>query len=72
MMIQSVFFGIGVVLVLATPLKEQAMMLMPFVVVVTMVLAVPAAWWLAPHLRARFWHHPEHHTAADKVINVLS
>jgi hypothetical protein len=72
MIIQSVFFGIGAVLVLATPLKEQAMLLMPLVVVVTMVVAAPASWWLAPHLRARYWHHPERHTTADKVISALS
>ena len=72
MMIQAVFFGIGAVLVLATPLKEQAMTLMPLVVVVTMIVSVPASWWLAPHLRARFWRYPERLTVADKVISALS
>ena len=32
MMLQAVLFGIGAVLVLATPLKEVAMQLMPWVV----------------------------------------
>jgi hypothetical protein len=54
-MIQGVLFGIGTVLVLATPLKEQAMTLMPVVVITTAILALPFSWWIAPRLRARYW-----------------
>jgi hypothetical protein len=52
MMAQGVVFGIGVVLVLATPLANIAMTLMPFVVAVSLVAAAPIAWWLAPLARA--------------------
>ncbi len=52
MMVQAVVFGIGVVLVLATPLADIAMRLMPFVVAVTMVMSAPISWWLAPLARA--------------------
>ena len=52
MMVQGVVFGIGVVLVLATPLANIAMMLMPFVVATTLVMSAPIAWWLAPLARA--------------------
>jgi len=52
MMVQGVVFGIGVVLVLATPLANIAMTLMPFVVAGSLVASAPVAWWLAPLARA--------------------
>ena len=52
MMVQAVVFGIGVVLVLATPLASLAMTLMPFVVVASLAVSAPIAWWLAPLARA--------------------
>jgi glucose-6-phosphate-specific signal transduction histidine kinase len=52
MMVQAVVFGIGVILVLATPLANIAMILMPFVVALTLVLSAPISWWLAPFARA--------------------
>ncbi len=52
MMVQGVVFGIGVVLVLATPLANIAMTLMPFVVVGSLVASAPIAWGLAPLARA--------------------
>ncbi len=55
MMIQAVMFGIGAILVLATPLAERAMTLMPVVTIVTAIASAPLAWALAPRLRARFW-----------------
>jgi hypothetical protein len=73
MMVQAVLFGIGTVLVLATPLKDSAMTLMPWVVVVSSLIAAPGSWWLAPRLRARYWRsHPERHNTADQVLNSLS
>ncbi|MEZ5817798.1 MAG: hypothetical protein R3D44_12015 [Hyphomicrobiaceae bacterium] len=51
LLVQGVLFGIGTVLVLATPLDELAMRLMPWVVGVSFVVAIPLAWWLAPRLR---------------------
>jgi hypothetical protein len=55
LMIQGVLFGIGAVLVLATPLQQQAMTLLPVVVIASAILALPLAWWIAPRLRARYW-----------------
>ena len=55
LMVQGVMFGIGAVLVLATPLQQQAMTLLPVVVITSAVLAIPFAWWIAPRLRARHW-----------------
>jgi hypothetical protein len=55
MMVQAVMFGVGVVLVLATPLNDLAMLLIPWVVAATSVLSIPVSWWIAPRLRARYW-----------------
>lgn len=55
MMVQAVLFGIGTVLVLATPLHELAMQLLPVVIIGSSILAVPLAWLIAPRLQARYW-----------------
>ncbi|MCC2103399.1 MAG: hypothetical protein KDJ20_04830 [Hyphomicrobiales bacterium] len=55
LMVQAVMFGIGVVLVLATPLSRDAMALIPWVVCTTAILSAPLSWAVAPRLRARFW-----------------
>ena len=52
MMVQAVVFGVGVILVLATPLESIAMTLMPFVVATTLVASAPLSWWIAPFARA--------------------
>jgi len=54
MMVQAVLFGTGAILVLATPLTAYAMQLMPWVVVVSAVIALPLSWMLAPRLRLRY------------------
>lgn len=53
LMVQAVTFGIGVLLLLATPLTAHAMELMPWMVAVTLVVSVPIAWAIAPWLKAR-------------------
>jgi hypothetical protein len=52
MMVQAVTFGVGVILVMATPLATVAMTLMPYVVVTSLVASAPLAWWIAPFARA--------------------
>ncbi len=47
-MIQGVLFGVGVVLVLATPLQQQAMILLPAVVIGSAILALPFSWGSRP------------------------
>jgi hypothetical protein len=56
MMVQAILFGVGVVLVLATPLSTFAMQLMPWVVGVSVMISAPLSWIIAPRLRARFWN----------------
>ena len=53
LMVQAVTFGIGVILLLTTPLSAHAMELMPWMVGVTFVISVPVAWAIAPMLKAR-------------------
>ena len=55
MMVQAVTFGVGTVLVLATPLQAEAMKLLPVVVIVSSIASIPISWWMAPRLQARFW-----------------
>jgi hypothetical protein len=55
MMVQAVMFGVGVLLVLTTPLEAMAMQLMPWVVAVSASLSLPVSWIIAPRLRARYW-----------------
>lgn len=72
MMVQAVMFGAGAVIVLATPLQAHAMALMPAMIAVTIALSVPISWWLAPRLRARFWHDRTHKGAGDRMLAALS
>ncbi len=55
LMAQAVLFGFGAVIVLATPLADEARELMPWVVGLSAVLSAPVSWWIAPRLQARFW-----------------
>lgn len=52
MIVQGVLFGIGMVIVMATPLKEQAEVLVPWVVGLTFIIAVPVALGVAPRMEA--------------------
>jgi hypothetical protein len=60
LMVQAVVFGFGAILVLATPLSDRAMQLMPWVVVLSLAVSIPASWIIAPHLRARNWSGHRH------------
>ena len=54
-MVHAVFFGAGLVTVLAVPaLADHAMALIPTVIFVGFVVGVPLSWMLAPRLRAAY------------------
>lgn len=59
MVVQAVTFGVGTVLVLATPLQTEAMTLIPSVVLLSSIASIPLSWWIAPRLQARFWRAKE-------------
>ncbi len=55
-MTDAVLFGAGLITVLSLPaLSANADIWIPVVVAAAFILAVPAAWWIAPRLRARYW-----------------
>lgn len=55
MMVQAVAFFAGTLLLLLSPLAQEAISLMPWVVAVSAIVSAPLSWWLAPRLRARTW-----------------
>ena len=52
LIVQGVLFGIGMVIVMATPLEEQADVLVPWVVGLTFIIAAPVAMGIAPRMKA--------------------
>ena len=59
-MINAVLFGIGIVTVLNVPsLAAHAWIGIPVVVVLSLLLAVPIAWFIVPRMRARYWRRRE-------------
>jgi hypothetical protein len=55
MMVQAILFGAGTVAILLTPLRDQAFVYMPAMVVGTMLTAAVISWEIAPRLQARYW-----------------
>lgn len=69
MMVQAVLFGVGTIIILGTPLIDKANILMPVMIVVTAILAVPLSWAISMWVRLsnpralHLWQHqPPHHT----------
>ena len=61
----AVLFGIGIILVLNVPsLAAHAWIGIPVVVLLSLVLAIPVAWQIAPRLRARWGRR---RAAADRL-----
>jgi hypothetical protein len=58
-MANGVLFGAGLIFVLTLPvLSADAGFWISVVVGVSLILAAPIAWWIAPRLRARYWRAP--------------
>lgn len=59
-MTNAVLFGVGIVIVLNVPsLAAHLWIGIPVVVGLSLSLAVPIAWFIAPRLRARYWRRRE-------------
>ena len=55
MMVAAVLFGVGATTVLSVPsLSVNAMQLLPWVVVASLVMSPIASWFIAPMLRAKY------------------
>lgn len=65
MMVQAVLFGIGMVSILLTPLSQNAMTLIPYMIAVTFLVSAPLAWWIAPRFQMRYWR--QRHTNGDII-----
>ncbi|WP_026782447.1 hypothetical protein [Pleomorphomonas koreensis] len=50
MMVQAVLFGIGMITILMTPLMQNALVLVPVMIVISFVVALPIAVYIAPRL----------------------
>lgn len=53
MMVQAVAFGVGMVVILATPLTDRADELVPWMIGLTIVASIPISLAIAPRLKAR-------------------
>jgi hypothetical protein len=59
-MTSAVLFGVGIIAVLTVPaLSANAVFLIPAVVIASLILGAPAAWIIAPRMRARYWRHAD-------------
>ncbi len=54
-MVQPALFCIGIVLILATPLDQNAMTLVPWIIATSFFVSAPLAWLIAPRLQMRYW-----------------
>jgi hypothetical protein len=63
MMVQAVLFGMGMVSILATPLNQSAMTLVPWMIALSFIVSAPLSWLIAPRLRQRYWR--KRHTNGD-------
>ena len=54
MMVQGAFFGLGVIVILATPLTAWAAVLIPALIIVSLLVSVPVSWMIAPRMRLRY------------------
>lgn len=51
-MVQAVLFGVGLLVLLWTPLADDAARYFPAMVIISFLISVPIAWKLAPLLRS--------------------
>ena len=64
MMVQAVLFGFGMMTVLYNPNKigESDFFWIPVIIVASSIISAGVSWWIAPHLRARFWRSEGEHS----------
>ena len=64
MMLQAVLFGLGMMAVLHNPnqIGESDFFWIPVMIVASSIISAALSWWIAPHLRARFWRSEGEHS----------
>jgi hypothetical protein len=71
-MTNAVIFGAGLIVVMTVPaLAAGAAIWIPLVVVTSLILAAPAAWFIAPHMRARFGQRLRTNRSVSGAISPL-
>jgi hypothetical protein len=55
MMVQAVLFGVGMLLILLTPMSDHASFYIPVMIAVTAIAAAAISWEIAPRFRERYW-----------------
>jgi len=71
-MTNAVIFGGGLIVVMAVPaLAADAAIWIPLVVVSSLILAAPAAWFIAPWMRSRFGQQRRARSAAAGTARPL-
>ena len=66
-MTNAVLFGAGLIFVLSVPaFWDHGAVAISAVVLLSLVLAAPAAWMIAPRLRARYWRQRVEHAGATR------
>jgi len=55
MMVQAVLFGVGIVTILMSPLRDRAMVAMPIMIALSMAVSAALTWMIAPRLQMRYW-----------------
>ncbi|MDE3176692.1 MAG: hypothetical protein KGM15_11380 [Pseudomonadota bacterium] len=55
MMVQAVMFGVGLIVVLSTPISLYAMSAIPLMIAATAATSAPVSLTIAPRLTARYW-----------------
>ena len=64
MMVQAVTFGADMAAVLYYPneIGDSKFFWIPVVIAVSSVISAALSWWIAPHMRARFWRSEGEHS----------
>jgi membrane protein implicated in regulation of membrane protease activity len=71
-MTNAVIFGGGLIVVMTVPaLAADAAIWIPLVVVTSFILAAPAAWFIAPWMRARFGQQRRARSASAGAVRPL-
>ena len=55
MSVQAVIFGVGMLVILLSPIQSNAMAAIPTMIAVSFMASATIAWLIAPRLRQRYW-----------------
>jgi hypothetical protein len=65
MMVQAVVFGAGLLAILLSPIRSEAMTAIPVMIAASVIASAGLSWLIAPRLRQRYWR--ERGTRGDLI-----